>query len=246
MFIHMAQHKYGQCSNKEYRMIKTFLTLLRGGAAVAEQTIIDRNVLAILDQQMRDGTQTLHQAKRSLALAIVQHKQEIDRIAKVNLQIDDIEQRVRLALEAKHDDLALEGAMAIAELEAERNASHVAQSLFDKEIARLRNYVKQAETRLTALDRGRRVAKATQAVSTLRQGRTDASSPFQASLSDAEATLKRFSERAAETQNAEDEFDKLNSHSHMSVAEKLSSAGFGTRLKTTPEDVLNRLKSQAI
>jgi phage shock protein A len=242
----MAQHKYGQCSNKEDDMIKTLITLLRGGAAVTEQRIIDRNALIILDQQMRDGTQTLHQAKRSLAISIAQHKQEIERIAKVNLQILDLENRVKLALEAKHDDLALEGATAIAELEAERNASHAAQSLFDKEIARLRNYVNQAETRLMALDRGRRVAKATQAVSILRQGRIDASSPFQASLSDAEATLKRFSERAAKTQNAEDEFDLLDNHSHMSVAEKLSSAGFGTRLKTTAEDVLNRLKSQAI
>jgi hypothetical protein len=108
----MTKHKYEQGSNKENSMIKTLITLIRCRAAFTNQGITDRNALTILDQQMRDRAQTLHQAKHSLAITTLQHKQEI---------------------------------------------------------ARLRYYVNQAETRLTALDKGRRFAKVIQGASTLKQ-----------------------------------------------------------------------------
>ncbi len=225
-------------------MLKTFFTLLRGGIFAQEQKIADQNALLILDQQIRDSAQALNQAKRSLAIALAQQKQESAHIIETNIQINDLESRVKQALQAKRDDLAHEGASAIAELEAEVTSSTVAQSLFEKEITRLRHHVANAEMRITALDRGRRVAKATAAVSSLRHGRIEESSLFKTGLNDAEATLKRFQEKAFETHNAEDELDLLEKNSHISAREKLSSEGFGSRLKTTAEDVLSRLKTQ--
>jgi phage shock protein A len=226
-------------------MFKTLVTLVRGKAAAAGEDITDRNALIILDQQMRDAGAALERAKRALAIAIAQDKQEGERLEMTNARIADLEQRVGAALTGDREDLARTGAEAIAGLEAERDAAMTARSLFANEIARLRAHVQQAEGRIAALDRGRRIARASQAVSSLRTGRIEAPLPHQATLGEAEATLKRLRERQTEAQLAEDALDMIDgSNGPISAAEKLAAEGFGPRLKTTADDVLARLRQQ--
>jgi phage shock protein A len=227
-------------------MLKTLITLARGGAAAAGEEIADRNALLILDQQIRDATAALERAKRSLALAIAQDTQEGQRLDRIKAQILDLEMRVTAALDAGHDDAAHQGAEAIATLEAERDAAQTARTLFASEISRLRNHVAQAEGRIAALDRGRRIARASESVRNLRKGRAEAALPHQSTLSDAEATLKRLRERQNEAQIAEDVLDQLDSvTSPLTTAEKLAAEGFGPRLKTTADDVLARLRQKS-
>ena len=53
-------------------MLKTFLTLLRGASAAAEEGFLDRSALLILDQQIRDAAGAIERAKRALSVAIAQ------------------------------------------------------------------------------------------------------------------------------------------------------------------------------
>jgi phage shock protein A len=153
---------------------------------------------------------------------------------------------VSAALAAGNEALARDGAEAIARLEAERDAAMTARSLFSAEINRLKSHVGQAESRIAALHRGRRVARASEAVRNLQRGRTEAALPYQATLSDAEATLSRLRERQAEAQAAEEALDAIDASSGpLRAAEKLAAEGFGPRLRTTADDVLARLKAKA-
>jgi phage shock protein A len=226
-------------------MFKTVFTLFRGSVAVAEEVLEDRTALLILDQQMRDTAAALDRSKRALALAIAQDQQEGRRLEATNARIADLEVRASAALEGGREDLAREAAEAIAGLEADRDAALTARALFASEIARLKRYVTGAEARITELDRGRRIARAAEAVRAARRGGIEASRPYEATLPEAEITLRRLRERQMESEAADEALLELDAVSGpLSVAEKLAAQGFGPRMKSTADDVLARLKAK--
>jgi phage shock protein A len=227
-------------------MLKMFLTFVRGGAAIAEERFADRNALMILDQQLRDAASAFERAKKALAVAIAQDYQESVRLAAGNTRIADLELRVSAALVAGDDGLAREGAEAIASLEADRDAAASAQALFAAEIVRLRRHVGQAQARIAELDRGRRLARASEAVRDMRRGRIEAGLPHEATLAEAEQTLKRLRERQVEAEAADLALDELDGAAAASVTEKLAARGFGPRLRASAEDVLERLRARQV
>lgn len=225
-------------------MFKTVLTLFRGRVAVAEEELQDRTALLILDQQMRDGAAALDRSKRALALAIAQDQQEGKRLEQTCARIADLETRATAALDGGREDLAREAAQAIAGLEAERDAAKTARALFATEIARMRRHVANAEARISELDRGRRIARAAEAVRSLRRGGIEAARPYECTLPEAEATLRRLRERQVQAEAADDALMELDvATGPLATAEKLAEQGFGPRIKTTADDVLARLRA---
>lgn len=226
-------------------MFKTVLTLFRGSVAVAGEELEDRAALLILDQQMRDAAAAVERSKRSLALAIAGDQQEGRRLEATNARIADLEIRATAALDAGREDLAREAAQAIANLEADRDAAMTARTLFASEITRMKRQVASAEARITELDRGRRIARAAEAVRALRRGGIEAARPYESTLPEAESTLKRLRERQIEAQAAADALIELDAATGpQATAEKLAEQGFGPRLKSTADDVLARLNAK--
>ena len=226
-------------------MFKTVLTIFRGSVAAAEEELQDRTALVVLDQQMRDAAAAVDRSKRTLALAIAGDQQEGRRLEATNARIADLEVRASAALEGGRGDLAREAAQAIANLEAERDAAMTARTLFATEITRLKRHVANAEARIAELDRGRRLARASEAVRSLRRSGIEAARPYESTLPEAEATLKRLRERQMETQAADDALFEIDTASGpLATAEKLAEQGFGPRMKSTADDVLARLKAR--
>jgi phage shock protein A len=226
-------------------MFKTIFTLVRGRIAVAGEELEMRNALVILDQQMRDAAANVDRAKRTLALAIAQDQQEGRRLEATNARIADLEVRATAALDGNREDLAREAAEAIAALEADRDAAMTARALFASEIARLKRHVANAEARITELDRGRRIARASEAVRNMRRSGIEAASPYESTLPEAENTLRRLRERQLEAQAADEALIEIDAASGpLATAEKLAEQGFGPRLKSTADDVLARLKAK--
>jgi phage shock protein A len=226
-------------------MFKTILTLFRGSVAAAGEELEGRNALLILDQQMRDAAAAVERAKRMLALAIAQDLQEGRRLDASKARIADLEIRATAALDGGREDLAREAAEQIAALEADRDAAMTARALFASEIARLKRHVANAEARITELDRGRRVARASEAVRALRRGGIEAARPYESTLPEAENTLKRLRERQLEAQAADQALTEIDAaNGPLATAEKLAEQGFGPRLKPTADDVLARLNAK--
>src|SRR5215813_7218242 len=215
-------------------MFKTVFTLFRGSVAAAEEELQDRTALLILDQQMRDAAAAVDRSKLTLALAIAQDQQEGRRLETTCARIVDLEVRATAALEGGREDLAREAAQQIANLEADRDAAMTARTLFAQEIARLKRHVSSAEARLTELDRGRRIARASEAVRALRRGGVEAARPYESTLPEAENTLKRLRERQIAAQSAAYALMELDASSGpQATAERLAEQGFGPRLKST-------------
>jgi phage shock protein A len=164
----------------------------------------------------------LERAKRALAVAIAQDSQEGQRLDATRARIEDLETRAVAAIEGGRDDLANEAAEAIATLEAERDASATARALFAAEIAKLRGHVLQQQMRFSQLERGRRIARAAEAVRMARRGRVEAAPIFEGTLAEAEATLSRLRERQVEADAAEAAFDALDAATGPSPSPKSS------------------------
>ena len=84
-------------------MLKTILTLMRGAAAAAEEEVVDRNALLILDQQIRDAAGAIERGKRALALAIAHDEAEGKRLDSTLARIADLEERATAALTTRAD-----------------------------------------------------------------------------------------------------------------------------------------------
>jgi phage shock protein A len=226
-------------------MFKTVLTLFRGSVAAAGEELEDRSALLILDQQMRDAGTAVDRSKRTLAIAIAQDQMEGRRLDATCARIADLEVRATAALDGGREDLAREAAQQIASLEADRDAAMTARTLFASEITRLKRQVAGAEARITDLDRGRRLARAAEAVRVLRRGGIEAARPYESTLPEAENTLRRLRERQVEAQAADEALVELDTASGpLATAEKLAEQGFGPRLKSTADDVLARLNAK--
>ena len=227
-------------------MLKTFITLVRGRTALITEEVADQNALLILDQQMRDVTWALDRAKKALAVAIAQERQESQRLDAAHARIADLETRAVAAIEAGRDELAAEAAETIATLEGERDASLTARALFAAEIAKLKGHVLQQQMRFSQLERGRRIARAAEAIRVARRGRIEDASIFTGTLAEAETTLARLREHQVEADTAEAAFEALDAATGpIAVAEKLSAEGFGPRLRPNVADVLARLRKRA-
>jgi phage shock protein A len=227
-------------------MFKTSITLVRGRPVAIAEEVADQHALVILDQQMRDATGALDRAKKALAIAIAQEGHEAQRLDATHARIEDLETRAIAAIDAGREDLAAEAAEAIATLQAEHDASATARALFAAEIAKLKGHVLQQQMRFSQLERGRRIARAAEAVRLARRGRIEGAPLFEGTLAEAEATLSRLRERQVEADAAEAAFDALDvATGPIAVAEKLSAEGFGPRLRPTAADVLARLRQRA-
>lgn len=218
-------------------MLKPLLTLVRGHGHDAADSLMERNALIILRQQIRDCADAIIAARRAVAVAIAQNGQEIDQHRRLVVRIEDLEARTVVALEKSETALARSAAETIALLDAERAVSEEAQREFSTEIERLKRIVHSAEMRLRDLQRGQRLATATDRAQQLRETGSGLST-----LKDAELTLARLRSRQKQidaTASAMAEMEQAGDPG--AVTEKLAAAGCGLPLVVTADAVLARL-----
>jgi len=224
-------------------MFNVILTLIRGRVYDAEQAFIDRNAMPLLAQQIRDAAGAIQSARRAVAIAVAQNEQEKSQHAAIVGRIADLETRAVAALQKGNDELARQAAEAIAELEAERGSSEKAQAQFATTIAKLKATVRSSEARLQGLQRGERLARATEQTQKLNAVCNDGSGL--ANLDEAEETLARlraYQDRCEIATSALKEMDAANRPAI--IIEKLANAGFGAPLGPSADDVLARLRER--
>jgi phage shock protein A len=223
-------------------MLKQFLALVRGTAYESAEAAVDRHAVTILRQQIRDCAEAIGAARRAVAIAIAQNGQEVERHRRLVARIDDLEARTVAALEQQKAELAREAAETIALLEAEREASEQAQKTFAVEIERLKRVVRQSEMRLRELQRGERIAAATDKTQRLREA---APTSGLSALRDAEATLARLRLRQKEIDATAAAMDAMEeSIDPAALSGRLAEAGCGAPLRSSADDVLARLKAR--
>ena len=224
-------------------MFKQIVTLFRGAAQDAGEEFTDRNAIALLRQQIRDCANAVAASRKAVAVAIAQNEREANQHKKLLSQIADLEVRTVKAMEQGEEKLALEAAETISLLEAERDVSAQAQAQFDAEITRLKNTVRNAELKLKELQRGQRLAVVTDKTQRMRQVHP---SSGLSDLKEAEETLLRLRVRQQQIETTAEAMAEMEETGNpASITEKLAEAGCGEPLKSSAQDVLERLKKKS-
>jgi phage shock protein A len=223
-------------------MFNTLITLVRGRSHDAAQGLADANALSILRQHLRDAASGVEAARRSVAVVMAYAERERKSLPRITAQLADLEGRALAALSQDREDLAVEAAAAIAQLETERTTIERALATYEVEITRLREEVQGAEARLRDLQRGLQLADAAQKSQSVRGV---VSRPVTASLAEAEATLTRLQARQFHAEaTAAAVIDLSAGQSAEAVAARLAAAGCGPSLKSDAAAVLARLKEK--
>jgi phage shock protein A len=229
---------------KDTTMIKQLLTLARGRSADASQAFLDVNAVSLLRQQLRDAANSVDKSRKAVAVVMAYAEREKVSLVRVKSQISDLEARTLEALAKDREDLAIEAATSIANLEAERDATQKTIDTYASEIVRLRKDLSQSEAVLAELKRGQRIAEAT---AKTQRVRGDAPKTSQNDLSDASVTLKRLQERQQHADATLSALTELSvSDQAETLTERLAAAGIGMSEKTSAADVLARLKKAKI
>jgi phage shock protein A len=194
-----------------------------------------RGEMPNLDQSIAAAASAHGQARRVLAIAVVEETREIERCASMTTKAADLEDRAVRAIRAGRDDLALAASEAIAAIRSEIEASEQASARFKAEVAVVRTEVDARRRRLSDLDRGRRLASIGRALNSV-----NPNSGLDR-LAEAEEALARISVDNANARAVRE--DLVPSSERLS--ELMASQGFGRPVSISAADVMTRLRTMA-
>lgn len=225
-------------------MLKTLSTLLRGTVAEAEEAVFDANAIRVLEQQLRDAAGSLEHCKRELACAMAHQASEERAVAALSARIAELDASARQALAAGREDLAEDAATVIAANEDERIERQAAVTRFDVDIRRLKQIAEDGRKRLLDLRRGLEMARAQDALRRAGANGRRALASGSGALREAEGTLAKIRELQAKEEDVSAALDELERQgSARDLTERLETAGFGSKPRTKPADVLARMKA---
>ncbi len=145
------------------------ITALKGGVNEFGENVIDEHALRILDAEIRDASEDLHQTKDALASVIARQKVAEQKATEVREQIKQHEEYVIGALEKGDEDLALEVAEKVAKLENEKAEHNKSIRGLREQADQLRDTIRAADSQLHKLKQQTETIKATEALQRAQQ-----------------------------------------------------------------------------
>jgi len=222
-------------------MFDLFSTLIRGANARATDKAVDHFAIDLINQKIRDADAGVNAAKQALAALILRQRHEQRALEQLTARQAQLEDRVRAALASGREDLAEDGAAAVADLENEATTRKETLDRLGERVARLRLSVEKAHRRVADLRQGAVAAHAMD-LERRSQARINRSLNAGNAMHDAETLIKRVTDQADPLAEAEvlEEIDR--SVSHRTTEDRLAEAGFGPSSRVSTGDVLSRLR----
>lgn len=222
-------------------MFNTLKTLVVGANARADEKLREEFSIELIDQKIREATQSLKAAKLSLAGLIQQQRVEKRQLDGLNARVADLMARAKEALAGGRDDLAQSAAQAVADLENECAVRHQTVDRLDARIFQLRQTVETANRRILDLKQGALAARSVR--------REQAMQKRLNHHVGGDGPIREAEELIASVVNAKDPFeqgqilDEIDRGlDHSQIALRMEEAGFGPKTRSTASDVLARLK----
>ena len=224
-------------------MFKTLATLIHGQNARAEDRVRDAFAIELIDEKIRESENSLRAAKATLASLIQRQRSEERQRETLQRRLADLTTRATQALEAGRDEMAQEAARAIANMENELTIRAETCDRLDQKVMRLRASIEAGHRRIIDLKQGAIQARAVRREQDI-QMRMVRTGTGQGHIEEAEELIARVLGR-------DDPFETSQILSEInrdldgdSITDRLSDAGFGKATRSTPEDVLARLKAK--
>ncbi len=221
-------------------MFQIFSTLIRGASARAEEVATDHFAIELITQKIREAEQGLSSAKQTLASLIMRQRQEQKSLDQLVARKSDLESRTKKALGDNNEELAMNAATAIAELENEQTVRKETLARLLDRTDRMRLSIEKTHRRIVDLRQGATTASAMD-MERKAQRKLNRAIGNQDAIREAETLIARVANQDDPFEQGEvlDEIDR--SLSHETIKDRLADAGYGSNGKVNAEDVLARL-----
>lgn len=220
------------------------MTAIRGGTRELGESIIDSQGTRIFAQEIEDAQESLKSAKHDLTQVMAKEMQASRKVESIQLQIEKNEGFVSDALAKKNEDLALEIAQKVAELEQDKATQVSAQQSYEKHIDKLKGMMEKAERQLKDYERQLTMVKTTENVQKATAAISDNFGTTDSTLVSAKESLERIRKKQEDFDDrnlAAEQLDAENSGQNLS--DKMKGAGIGDT-QSAAEAVLARLKAK--
>ncbi|MDD9922642.1 MAG: PspA/IM30 family protein [Boseongicola sp.] len=224
-------------------MFGTIRVLLDGANARAEDRLKDTYAVELIDQRIRQADSNLSAAKVTLASLIQRKRAEERMVDSLKGRIKILTGRAEEALAADREDLAVEAAQAIAEMENELRIRKDTVDRLERRVVQLQSSVETAHRRIVDLKQGAITARAVRREQSM-QTRLNKTLAGSSAADEAEALIKRVVDQDDPFEQSQILRDIDRSISGASADDKLAEAGFGDPNKVTANTVLERLKAK--
>ncbi|MDQ6976358.1 MAG: PspA/IM30 family protein [Mariprofundaceae bacterium] len=145
-------------------ILNKIFTAIRGGAREVGEAIVDKNSIRIFEQEINEAGDKLHDAKRNLTEVMAKEMQASRKVTSLTADVQKHEGFAGQALEKGDEELALEIAEKIVEIQVELEDQKKAQASFASHISRLKGMIKQTGKTLVEMKRQLVMVKTTDSV----------------------------------------------------------------------------------
>ncbi len=226
-------------------ILEKIFTAIRGGAREIGEAIVDNNSVRIFEQEIRDAEDKLNQAKGDLTEVMAKEMQAARRIESLKAEVERHEGFAAQALEKGNENLAMEIAEKIVELQSELDEQERARKSFAAHVERLKGMIKKTGKTLTDMKRQLVMVKTTESVQRATTAINNNYASSGSRLLSAKESLDRIRQRqqdlddrlaAGELLKGELEGENLQA--------KLEAAGIVSNSNKQAQDVLARLRAK--
>ncbi len=225
-------------------ILNKIFTAIRGGAREVGESVVDANSIRIFEQEIHDAENNLRKAKASLTEVMAKETQTKRKISAVKDSISEHEGYAMEAMNKGKEDLALEVAEKIAELENELKEHEEVLTTFTSSVSRLKNQIKAAEKTIAENRRQLQMVKTTESVQKATLAVNDTVIDSGSSMRSAKESLERIRRRQQDTADKMEASQVLaDEMSGADLKAKLESEGIGSS-NGGANDVLARLKAK--
>jgi phage shock protein A len=218
------------------------VTLVRGTGTNIGQTIVDKNAITILEQEVRDATAAITDARNALVKQMGERKVKTNATDQIDQKLKELGSWTQQAIDKGNEALARECASKIAALENERAELQKTVDSMSENISRLEASIKQGDVTIAALKRRIDAVKATEQVQRAQETVSAAGTGANAKVRNALDSLDRISSRqeqhAAELEAANEVASQVGDGG---LEQRLAEAGILPGA-TAADDVLARFK----
>lgn len=220
-------------------MFATLNTLFKGANARSRENLRDYFAIDLIDQKVREATSSLQIAKTTLANLILRERSEVRQVANLEKRVDELMGRTRKAMQDGRDQMATEGATAIAQMENELAMRVETVERLQTKITRLRQSIETANRRIIDLKQSATSAKAIHSEQKMQTRLRGAGQ--QNAIDEAEELIARVMGREDPFEQSEVLREINSGLNYGDINERMSDAGYGPTARSTAADVLTRL-----
>ncbi len=176
-------------------ILKKIFTAIRGKAREVGEGIIDKNSVRIFEQEIKEAEEQLNKSKQNLTSVMAKEMQASRKVESLQQDITKHENYVSSALEKENEDLALEIAQKIADIQSEFEIQKKAQTSFSAHSTRLKAMIKKTSRSLADLNRQLVMVKTTENVQKATSAITNNYASGSSKLLTAKESLDRIKKR---------------------------------------------------